>query len=143
MTAQHPPDPLEFELSFSQALSRAFRVRCPYCGSGRLFSGLLRMNSSCSVCGTRLEREPGYFLARPTSTTESLPDSTTLSLRVAALRAGLVQQRTHASLMSFCLIFPLIFFRYARSLWLALDCFFDRQGARQGDPELAAIGKPG
>jgi hypothetical protein len=34
--------------------------------------------------------------------------------------------------LAFCLLFPLWFFRYARSLWLALDCYFDPQGAREG-----------
>jgi hypothetical protein len=27
--------------------------------------------------------------------------------------------------MAFCLLFPLWFFRYARSLWLGLDYYFD------------------
>jgi len=32
-------------------------------------------------------------------------------------------------LLAFCLIFPLVFFRFARSLWLSLDCLIDRTGA--------------
>lgn len=34
-------------------------------------------------------------------------------------------------LLVFCLIFPLVFFRFARSMWLALDCFIDRVGASE------------
>ena len=28
-------------------------------------------------------------------------------------------------LLAFCVLFPMIFFRYARSLWLALDSLID------------------
>jgi hypothetical protein len=33
-------------------------------------------------------------------------------------------------LAAFCVFFPLWFFRYARSLWLAFDEYFDPSGGR-------------
>jgi hypothetical protein len=38
-------------------------------------------------------------------------------------------------LAAFCIIFPLVFFRYARSLWLSFDCWLDSQGAMDGRDE--------
>jgi len=131
MTSGQAPDPLEFELSFSQALARAARVRCPYCGIGRLFGGLIRMNSTCAECGTRFEREPGYFLGSTYINYGVTAGLTTVTYVVLHFGFGWPNQVLMPALMSFCLVFPLVFFRYARSLWLTFDCFFDRLGARQ------------
>jgi len=37
----------------------AFRLRCPACGRGRIFTGLFTMNAVCPYCGVRFERESG------------------------------------------------------------------------------------
>lgn len=121
----------EFRLSFGQALSRAARVRCPYCGEGHLFAGLLRMNQQCGVCGTRLERDGGYFLGSTYINYGLTAGLTTVSYVLLHFGLGISNQVLMPGLMAFCLIFPLVFFRYARSLWLSLDCFFDRAGAQQ------------
>ena len=31
-----------------------------------------------------------------------------------------------AAFAGFCVLFPMLFFRYARALWLAMDCRFDQ-----------------
>lgn len=131
MTPQRELDSSEFKLSLGQAVRRGSRVRCPYCGIGRLFSGLWRMNTVCSECSTNLLREPGYFLGS-TYINYGFTAGLTISSYVL-LHFGLdwPNQILMPGLMVFCLIFPLVFFRYARSLWLSLDCFFDRVGAQQ------------
>lgn len=121
----------DFQLSFGQALSRAFRVCCPYCGDGALFAGLLRMNSVCPECGTKLERDGGYFLGSTYINYGLTAGLTTVTYVVLHFGLDVSNQVLMPGLMAFCLIFPLIFFRYARSLWLSLDCFFDREGAQQ------------
>jgi hypothetical protein len=35
------------------ALKRGFRCRCPRCGQGKLFQGVLTVRERCSVCQTR------------------------------------------------------------------------------------------
>lgn len=125
------PDPDGFQLSFGQALSRAGQLRCPYCGAGNLFRNLIRMQERCPTCETRLEREPGYFLGSTYINYGITAGTTTVSYVVLHFGFGLSNQVLMPGLLLFCLIFPLVFFRYARSLWLSLDCFFDRLGARQ------------
>ena len=125
------PDPSEFKLSLGQALGRGARIRCPYCGIGRLFSGLLRMNNVCSECHTNLLREPGYFLGSTYINYGFTAGLTTPTYVLLHFGLDWSNRILMPGLMVFCLIFPLVFFRYARSLWLSLDCFFDRAGAQQ------------
>ena len=37
-------------------------LRCPRCGSGRLFKGWFRMVAHCPRCNYKFEREEGFFL---------------------------------------------------------------------------------
>ncbi|MCH2203431.1 MAG: DUF983 domain-containing protein [Fuerstiella sp.] len=131
MTSQNRSGSINFELSLGRALSQAVRIRCPYCGEGRLFAGLFRMHCVCSECGTRLEREPGYFLGSTYINYGITAGFSTLTYVLLHIGLGWSNRVVMSGLMAFCLIFPLIFFRYARSLWLALDCFFDPLGAQQ------------
>ena len=49
-------------MRFFSLLGRSLRLRCPRCGKDKLYSGLLRMRSSCEHCALRFEREPGFYL---------------------------------------------------------------------------------
>ena len=87
-----------------------------------MFTGLFRMNETCPSCGFRFEREPGYFLG-----------SIYINYGLAALqmlvgwlvlRYGLrLEPRPVAvGLAIYCVVFGVLFFRYARALWVAMDC---------------------
>lgn len=121
----------DFQLSLGQALSRAIRLKCPYCGEGRLFAGWFRMNAACEQCGVQLEREGGYFLGSTYINYGLTAGLTTVTYVLLHFGLDISNVVLMPGLMAFCLIFPLVFFRYARSLWLSLDCFFDRLGAQQ------------
>jgi uncharacterized protein (DUF983 family) len=45
----------------STALWRGLRKRCAVCGSGKLFERWFHMRSHCPRCGTKFEREAGFF----------------------------------------------------------------------------------
>jgi uncharacterized protein (DUF983 family) len=108
-----------------RALLRSARLRCPACGQGRLFRGWLSMHERCGHCGRRFQREPGYFLG---SIYFNYGVTTVL---VATIYLGLFfttdvsPELLLGLLTAFCVLFPLWFFRYARSLWLALDWHYD------------------
>ncbi len=122
---QAPPN------SVGQAFSRGIRLRCPLCGQGRLFRGLIQMRKNCEECGFHFVRAPGYFLG---STYINYGVTTLLTTwTYIVLRFGLQVSKSVLIpvLATFCVIFPVVFFRYARSLWLSFDCYFDKTGAME------------
>lgn len=89
------------------------------------------MHAVCPRCNLRYERAPGYFLG-------SLYINYGLTvLTMTAAYIGLhfgadVSNRVLVGpLLTFCVLFPTFFFRYARAIWLAFDCYFDITGFEQ------------
>jgi uncharacterized protein (DUF983 family) len=123
--------------SIGQAFSRGARLTCPMCAEGQLFNGLIRMHNCCPKCGFQFERAPGYFLG---STYINYGVTTLLTTwTYIVLRFGLEIRKSSLipALAAFCVIFPVVFFRYARSLWLSFDCYFDQTGALESLSESA------
>lgn len=107
-------------------IGRALRLRCPRCGEGRLFHGWFTMPERCSSCHLKYERGPGYFLG----STYFNYGFTALVLLAAYMLmhfgVGWTNRQLTPYLLAFCIISPLITFRYARALWLAMDCNYDK-----------------
>jgi len=83
------------------------------------------MLHNCPECRLRYEREQGYFLGAI-----YLNYAATVGIAVAGYfmlgtYAGLLLGPQLALWGTFCIVFPLWAFRYSKSLWLALDYFFD------------------
>lgn len=118
----------------NQPLLRAIRLRCPRCGVGRLFRGLVTMNESCPACGASFKREQGFYLG------SIYINYGFTVIGTGALYALLVMGLgwSHEAALTACLVaavaFPLWFFRWARSLLLALDGSVNRQQAAGSDP---------
>ena len=115
-----------------RALARGFRLRCPRCGLGRLFRGPLAMRHNCPECHLRFEREQGYFVGAI-----YLNYAATVVLAMAGYfllhrYAGLSLRAQLGLWGTFCVVFPLWWFRYSKSLWLALDHYLDPEGAQDG-----------
>ncbi|MEZ6062506.1 MAG: DUF983 domain-containing protein [Planctomycetaceae bacterium] len=131
MTAS-PDEPRQIpQLSIEQAVSRGIRLRCPICAKGRLFRGWFRMHSECENCGFTFERAPGYFLGSTYINYAVTAGLSTAAFVVLRFVYRVPKEFLLPVLLSFCVVFPLVFFRFARSLWLSLDCFFDRTGASE------------
>ncbi len=83
------------------------------------------MRESCRECGLPFHREPGFYLGSiyvNYGLTAVLVTGGYFALyfsRVVSPDAALW------ICLAFCLLFPLWFFRYARSLWLGIDYSFD------------------
>lgn len=112
---------------FFRRIGRALRLRCPRCGEGRLFASLFRMHKSCDVCGLDFLREPGFYLG----SIYVNYGLTALVVTVTYVVAMATGHGRHPALfwgsLAWCLLFPLWFFRYSRSLWLGMDQFLDPQ----------------
>jgi len=107
-----------------KAARTALLLRCPRCGRGKLFRGMFAMHERCLVCDLVFEREPGYFVGAiyvNYAMTAALTISGFLlldSYTTVSLTAQIVLWSV------FGIAFPLGFFRYSKSIWLAVDHFF-------------------
>ena len=112
-------------MKLSTVLKRSVRLRCPQCGGGRLFAGLLKMYPLCSNCQFKYERDPGYFLGSAYINYGITAISLTVMYVSLHFGAGYSNRQLTPFLLTFCIAFPLLFFRYARAFWLGMDCYFD------------------
>lgn len=112
-------------------LARALRLRCPRCGRARLFRGWFTMDDPCPACGLRYEREQGYFVGA-IYVNYALTTAVTLGtvLGVDSL-VGLSLASQLGIGIALGALVPLVFFRYARSLWLAIDFLVSRADIRR------------
>jgi uncharacterized protein (DUF983 family) len=110
---------------FRPLLRNALRLRCPVCKAGPIFPGFMTMTRTCPACSAGIEREHGYFLG-------SIYFNYGLTCILCAvlyfgMLLGLGMSRAVAlwSAVAAAVLFPLWFWRYARSLWLMLDQYMD------------------
>ena len=106
-------------------LLRSCRLRCPRCGRGRLFRGFFAMHPDCGHCGLNFFREPGFYLGSIYVNYGLTAGIVTVSYLTLSLVWGVSPRLLLWTETAFCLLFPLWFFRYARSLWLGFDQFLD------------------
>jgi uncharacterized protein (DUF983 family) len=105
----------------ARALGRAARLRCPRCGATPLFAGWFSMVPACALCGLVFERAQGYFVGAI-----YLNYAATAVLVIGGYLTlwSCTELSTAAQLalwLPVAVLFPLWFFPYSRSLWLALE----------------------
>lgn len=105
---------------------RALALVCPRCGRGRMFKGLFGMHPRCAECGLGFEREPGFYLGSIYVNYGLTSLTTTVGYIVLRFGYDISTRTLLIGFSLFCLLFPILFFRHARALWLALDCALDR-----------------
>jgi len=108
-----------------QLLVRGLCLRYPRCGARSLFRTWFTMYERCWGCQLRFEREQGYFLG-------AMYINYGVTVVLALLGSWLLEWCTAVSLtqqlmlwIGFGSLFPVIFFRYSRSLWLGFDYILD------------------
>ena len=122
--------PLQEELAkprlpFWRTMIHSCRLRCPRCGQAKLFNGWFSMRTRCGKCGLDFQQEPGFYLGSIyfnyglTALIVTVAYFTLYFADIFTDRARLI------GLMVFIIVFPLWFFRYARSLWLGFDQYWD------------------
>ncbi|MCC6614872.1 MAG: DUF983 domain-containing protein [Anaerolineae bacterium] len=105
------------------------RLRCPHCERGRTFSGLLKVNQTCSECGLRFECEDGESVGGMYINL-ALAELTTMggfflihSLYQPPLLPHLVFW------IVYNITFVVLFYRHARSTWMSVSYLTSGQQA--------------
>ncbi len=111
--------------SYFTVLNRAWRLRCPRCGQSKLFRGWVRMHPQCDHCHLQYEREPGYFLGSIYVNYGLTALLVTVSYFTLFFTGWVSPQQALWIVAGVAVVFPLWFFRYARSLWLGFDHYWD------------------
>jgi uncharacterized protein (DUF983 family) len=127
-------------ITYGTAVQRALGLRCPRCGEGHLFRNWFSMNETCAHCGLRYERAPGYFLGSAYVNYGFISISLTVMYMVLHYGADIGNEWLAGPLIAYCVIVPLILFRYARSWWLAMDCYFDPTSFAPSEDYMTASG---
>jgi uncharacterized protein (DUF983 family) len=108
-------------------IRRALLLRCPSCGSGKLFDGWFHMRKRCPGCNLRLDRgESDYFIGAYTI------NLIVAELIVVAAILGVMLvtwptvpwDRMKRGIIVMTIIAPCITYPFSKSLWLALDLMF-------------------
>lgn len=95
------------------------RLYCPVCEQGKLFSTMFKMNKTCPHCSVRFERFQGEELG---GMTISIVATTSIFLLGYFLAEVYTDWSTWVHLaiwITFAALFPIFFYRYSRSLWVA------------------------
>ena len=83
------------------------------------------MNDPCESCSRKFDREPGYLLGSIYFNYGVTAVLVVVMYFTLYLSGTMTNQQRLLALAGFSLLFPLWFFRYARSLWIAFDEHFD------------------
>ncbi|MDZ4819935.1 MAG: DUF983 domain-containing protein [Planctomycetota bacterium] len=121
-------------ISLGTSLYRALRLRCPLCGRGKLFRNWIRMPENCAHCQLKFQRGPGYYLGSVYVNYGLTAVLVTIGYFALFFSEVMSNTMQLVCLVTFCVLFPLWFFRYARALWLALDLYLD-PGQLDGEPQ--------
>src|SRR5438034_7408526 len=102
-----------------KSLGRAALLRCPRCGLGRLFKSFFSMALECPDCKLDFHPEHGYYVGAMyanygATVAIALPTSLLLLGRFTAAQML-------GPLIAFGLLFPVVFFRWSRAFWLAIE----------------------
>lgn len=115
-----------------EILGRGFRLRCPRCGAAPLFRGRFAMYSHCLACDLQFEREQGYFVGAIYVNYAATAVIAIVGYYAFDLLVGMSLTQHLVLWCAFAVVFPLVFFRRARSLWLSFDYIFNPENAHGG-----------
>ena len=109
-------------MTFWRTIGRGLRLRCPVCGQGRLFRGFFAMEDRCPSCGLDLKREQGYYVGAM-YINYGATATVLLGAGIPMAMKGWSLAQITWPLASFAIVFPIVFFRWSKSLWLGIDLY--------------------
>jgi uncharacterized protein (DUF983 family) len=108
---------------FSETIQNGFRLKCPACREEPLFQSFFKMAAKCARCGYAYEREDGYFIC-------AIYINMIVTLVTIVVGFNMAEWLIEPLLSSqmlfwglFAAVFPPLFFRTSRGLWVNIDYF--------------------
>ncbi len=97
------------------------------------------MFSHCECCGRKYDQADGYFLGSIYINYALTALLVAIGYPILVFGYGYSGDVIVWLAFAFCLVFPLWFFPYARSLWLGIDQLFDPAENRQDVDETGTL----
>lgn len=91
-----------------------------------LFRNFFRMHDYCAHCHFKIDRDRGYYLGATYINYGITALTMTAVFLFLRLQLNIPIKSIIWPCFGFCIVFPILFSRHARALWLAMDCQFDR-----------------
>jgi uncharacterized protein (DUF983 family) len=104
-----------------KTLARGLRLRCPVCGESNVFRAPFQVRHDCPACGALFQREAGFFVGAIMVNVVATEGAVMLAFGLCLLTLGGGGTLTLPILFAVALLFPVLFYHHAWSLWLAGD----------------------
>jgi uncharacterized protein (DUF983 family) len=104
-----------------RVLGRALRLRCPSCGETKLFESFLKVRQGCDKCGMVFQQEQGYFIGAIYLNVGLTYFLILGTYAVSLIFWSTISNRAYVIMLVFAAVVPIAFFRWSRSLWLAVN----------------------
>jgi uncharacterized protein (DUF983 family) len=109
-----------------KTLTRGLRLRCPVCGESNVFRAPFQVRHHCPACGALFQREAGFFVGAIMVNVVVTEGAVMLAFGLCLLALGGGGTLTLPVLFAVALLFPVLFYHHAWSLWLAGDHVVER-----------------
>jgi uncharacterized protein (DUF983 family) len=111
-----------------EGLSRALRLRCPQCGTGRVMRSWFSLREACATCGLRFERTEGEDYWLGAYLLNFIVTEVVFAMMVTAILVTTWPDPPWTALIwtgafQMC-VTPILFYPFAKALWLAVDLIF-------------------
>jgi uncharacterized protein (DUF983 family) len=114
--------------SVATKFGRALRLHCPRCGSGGILSTWFRLAEHCPRCGLALERgETSDFWIGAYVFNLAIGELLAIGIPIIWVIASWPNPpwgRVEVAAAVLCILLPIVFFPFSRTLWLAWDLSF-------------------
>jgi uncharacterized protein (DUF983 family) len=104
-----------------RVLGRALRLKCPSCGETKLFESFLKVRRGCDKCGMVFQQEQGYFIGAIYINVGLTYFLILGTYAVSLIFSSTISTRAYFIMLAFAAVVPIAFFRWSRSLWLAVN----------------------
>ncbi len=102
-------------------LWRCLKLRCPVCGNASIVARPFNLKHTCNACGAVFKREEGFFVGAIMANVAATEVLILLTYFACLLFTNFGDRATLAILFVAGVMFPLIFYHHAWSLWLGMD----------------------
>ena len=115
-------------------LGRCIKLQCPACGRASIVERPFNLKHRCTGCGVVFKREEGFFVGAIMANVVATEVLIMLIYLACVLFMNLSDRAMLTVLFLAGVIFPLVFYHHAWSLWLGMDHLIE--GLPQADRQV-------